>query len=444
MYNIIDRRKNGSGKSATNRQRFLRRVKTSVTEGIKDIVREGDMKDIADKSKKKKIAVPAKDLKEYQIVHGRGGKRSIVHPGNKEFQQGDRINRPPPNGGAGSGGQASQDGEGTDEFTFELTQEEVLDAFFEDMELPDMIKQNIKTVDTWDNRRAGFVNEGSPSRLNIERSMRKSTGRRIALRGPKKRKLKELEAELEQLNATIQDRQSRGEDCEIEKDRKVIVEKKIQGLKRRIKAIPFVDDMDLQYNHWTKVPVPTTKAVMFCLMDVSGSMDQSMKELAKRFYLLLYLFLLRSYEQVDIVYIRHHTTAKEVDHDEFFHSRETGGTVVSSAMRLMQEIVQERYDSSQWNIYACQASDGDNWNDDNVLVDDILRQHILPVVQYYAYVEINKRGSKSDLHETYEKIQQLYDNFATAMIGDLADIYPVFRKLFEKKEVSNGNTPNYR
>ncbi len=434
-HHVIDRRKNGSGKSSTNRQRFLRRVKTSISEGIKDLVRDGDIKDFADGSKKKKIGVPAKDLKEYQIVHGQGGKRQIVHPGNREFVQGDRIPRPPGGGGQGAGdGEASNQGDGSDEFVFELTQDEVLDAFFEDMELPDMIKQNIKSVDTWDNRRAGFVSEGSPSRLNIERSMRRARGRRLALRGPKKKKLRELQAELEALNTTISQRQQAGEDCEIEKDRRVIVEKEIKVLQRRIKAVPFVDDMDLQYNHWTKVPVPTTKAVMFCLMDVSGSMDQSMKELAKRFYILLYLFLLRSYEKVDIVYIRHHTVAKEVDHDEFFYSRETGGTVVSSAMELMNEIIKERYDPTQWNIYGCQASDGDNWNDDNVLVEDILTRQILPVTQYYAYVEINKRGRKSDLHEMYEKIQQLYENFDTTMIADVADIYPVFRKLFEKRD----------
>jgi uncharacterized sporulation protein YeaH/YhbH (DUF444 family) len=395
-----------------------------------------DLEDFADGTKKKKIGVPAKDLKEYQIVHGSGGEKTIVHPGNKEFEAGDRIPRPPSGGGGGSGeGDASNSGEGDDQFIFELTQDEVLDAFFEDMELPDMIKENIKSVDTWSSRRAGFVNEGSPSRLNIERSMRKARGRRLALRGPKRKKLRELEAELEQLNITISERQQANEECEIEKDRRDVVTDKIERLKRKIKAVPFVDDMDLQYNNWTKVPVPTTKAVMFCVMDVSGSMGEWEKEMAKRFYLLLYLFLLRSYEKVDIVYIRHHTVAKEVDHDEFFYSRETGGTLVSPALDLMNEIIKERYDPTQWNLYTCQASDGDNWGDDNILVEDMMRQSILPVVQYYAYVEIKKNKERhSALKETYDGIDQLYDNFATTMINDVTDIFPVFQKLFEKRD----------
>ena len=104
---------------------------------------------------------------------------------------------------------------------------------------------------------------------------------------------------------------------------------------------------------------------MFCLMDVSGSMDEERKDIAKRFFILLYLFLTRNYERIEVVFIRHHTIAKEVDEDEFFHSRESGGTVVSSALKLMQEIIRERYPLTEWNIYAAQASDGDNWDDDS-------------------------------------------------------------------------------
>ena len=130
------------------------------------------------------------------------------------------------------------------------------------------------------------------------------------------------------------------------------LEDEARHLRKRVETIPFIDTFDLRYNHRVRQPKPSTQAVMFCLMDVSGSMHQKRKDIAKRFFILLYLFLTRTYERIQLVFIRHHTTAKEVAENDFFYSRETGGTVVSSALQLMNEIVQERYPSNEWNIYA--------------------------------------------------------------------------------------------
>jgi len=172
-------------------------------------------------------------------------------------------------------------------------------------------------------------------------------------------------------------------------------------------------------------------------MDVSGSMGEWEKEMAKRFFMLLYLFLTRSYEQVELVFIRHHSVAKEVDEDEFFHSRETGGTLVSPALEMMADIVKKRYDLNSWNVYACQASDGDNWPNDTEAAKDILESELLRMVQYYAYVEIDQyEGRDSDLWETYDEIKTRNQNFDMTIIHDAADIYPVFRKLFEKEKAS--------
>lgn len=171
---------------------------------------------------------------------------------------------------------------------------------------------------------------------------------------------------------------------------------------------------------------------MFCLMDVSGSMDRATKDMAKRFYILLYLFLSRTYKNVDVVYIRHHTQAKEVDEHEFFYSQETGGTIVSSALKLMDEVVKERYDPAQWNIYAAQASDGDNWADDSPLCHELLAKKILPVVRYYSYIEITRRAHQT-LWREYEHLQSTFENFAMQHIRDPEDIYPVFRELFHKQ-----------
>ena len=173
---------------------------------------------------------------------------------------------------------------------------------------------------------------------------------------------------------------------------------------------------------------------MFCVMDVSGSMTQDIKDLAKRFFILLYLFLQRSYKQIEVVFIRHHTAAKEVDEDDFFYSRETGGTIVSSALEMTRDIITQRYSPTDWNIYVAQASDGDNWEGDSAVCSKILTKGLMPLVQYFSYVEITDRQHQN-LWREYESIQDQHsDTFAMEQIRSAADIYPVFRRLFERKE----------
>ena len=437
---IIDRRLNSKGKSTTNRRRFVRRVKGAVKDAVKKVITEGNIKDIVD-AKGKGISIPSKGLKQPHFHHGKGGVNNGAHPGNKEFDKGDRINRPPEGGGKG-GKDGAPDGEGEDEFHFHLTQKEFLDIFFEDLELPDLVKKDLATVDEFESKRAGFSTDGTPSRLNIMRSAKQAKGRRSALRGPKKKKLKELQAELIELQEFVETYKKEVHDAEAWQDdvytmalaRIEEIEHEIVVLKRKIGAIPFMDDMDLRYNRWERVPVPTTQAVMFCIMDVSGSMGEWEKEMSKRFFMLLYLFLMRAYERVDIVFIRHHSTAKEVDEEEFFYSPETGGTVVSPALDLMKDIVDERYPANQWNVFGCQASDGDNWRPDNPVVHQTMVDKILPMCQYYAYVEIDQYGHDSDLWPVYESVKSSNQNFDMTEISDVTDIYPVFRKLFEKRE----------
>lgn len=162
-------------------------------------------------------------------------------------------------------------------------------------------------------------------------------------------------------------------------------------------------------------------------------MSQMHKDIAKRFYILLYLFLQRNYRKIDVVFIRHHTSAKEVDEQEFFYSRETGGTIVSSALKLMDEIIQDRYPTSDWNIYAAQASDGDNWNDDSPLCHQLLKQRILPYVQYYSYIEITPHEHQMLWHEMDKLKEEFNDCFAMQQITEASEIYPVFRELFQRK-----------
>ncbi len=420
MTQFVDRRLNGKNKSAVNRQRFLQRYKRQIKQAVTDAIAKRSITDI---EQGETVVIPNKDISEPTFQHGEGGVRETIYPGNIDFIEGDTIPRPSQEAQE-KGSEASQDGEGEDEFIFNISREEFLDIYFEDLELPDLIKKQIAQIPHHKFLRAGFTTSGVPTNINVVRSMRHATGRRMALAAPHRRKLLEAEAELEALLKT------HSENDEVIKT--LLTD--IEFYRKRVAAVPFIDTIDLRYNNKIRVPQPTTQAVMFCLMDVSGSMDEVKKDIAKRFFILLYLFLTRNYQKIELVFIRHHTSAKEVDEEEFFYSRETGGTVVSSALELMRDIIQKRYPTNAWNIYAAQASDGDNWNADSPYCQELLRDAIMPFMQYFAYIEILPRHHQS-LWEAYLDVHSKHPNFTMQNIDKQSDIYPVFRELFKRQMV---------
>jgi len=348
-----------------------------------------------------------------------------VHPGNKDHLRGDRIARPKGGGGSGSGTAGNSDDTTEDDFVFQLNRDEFLQYFFEDLELPNLVKTNLANITEWKLQRAGYKMYGTPTNIHVLRSLRGALGRRTALGAKSKKRLKAAQEELEQLLL-----------AEFGNDERIaLLRAEIHRLHLKLFGIPWIDTFDLRYSNRIKVPKPTTQAVMFCLLDVSGSMDQEKKDMAKRFFILLYLFLERAYEKIEVVFIRHHTMATEVDENEFFTSRESGGTVVSSAHYLLLKILEERYAISDWNVYVAQASDGDNWDNDSSTCRDLLIKRIMPLVQYFAYVEITE-GAHQNLWQEYLKVRAQCEHFAMQAIESPADIYPVFRELFAKKGVS--------
>ncbi|EJE8546513.1 YeaH/YhbH family protein [Vibrio vulnificus] len=421
MAQFIDRRLNGKNKSAVNRQRFMRRYKEQIKESVADAV---NRRSITNTETGEDVAIPHKDIKEPLFHQGKGGLRERVHPGNDQFITGDKIERPKGGqGGGGAGdGDASADGEGQDDFVFQISKDEYLDLLFEDLALPNLKKNQVNKITEWKKHRAGYQTAGMPSNISIVRSLQQSLARRTAMSAGKKRLLHELELELERIEN--QEPAQKLEEMKLKQE--------IAELRKAIESVPFIDTFDLRFKNYERKPVPSSQAVMFCLMDVSGSMDQATKDIAKRFYVLLYLFLNRTYENVEVVFIRHHTQAKEVDEHEFFYSQETGGTIVSSALKLMDEIVKARYPVGEWNVYAAQASDGDNWADDSPRCKELLTNKLLPNCQYYAYIEITRRLHQTLWHE-YEKLAESFDNFAMKNIRSVEDIFPVFRELFHKE-----------
>jgi len=425
---IVDRRLNPGGKSLPNRQRFLRRVKDVAQRAVRESARENDIKNLG---KDGRVTVPVDGVREPRFSRQPGsGRHDHILPGNKTYVEGDTIDRPPGGGGGGGGsGEGGDGGENSeDAFQFVLTRDEFLELFLEDLELPDLAKRRLSIVETEGLRRAGYTVSGSPANLALTRTLRNSMSRRIALKRPKPDEVEALEKRIAALHE--------GDPTRAE------LEASLALLRERSKRIPYVDPIDLRFRRFEPYPRPIAQAVMFCLMDVSGSMTEHMKDLAKRFYILLHIFLTRRYRHVEIVFIRHTDRATEVDEETFFGSRETGGTLVSSALIEMKRVIAERYDPNDWNIYAAQASDGDNVSSDGPTATDLLRADILPACQHFAYLEVGDENGpragfvehRTTLWRTYEAIAKAGGPIAMRKVNHRREIYPVFRELFSRKD----------
>ncbi len=433
-FHFIDRRQNPKDKSLANRQRFMRRARAQIKEVVNRSI--GD-RNISDAASGETISIPTKGIGEPRLRHAAsGGRRERVFTGNKEFTAGDKVPKPK-QGGQGEGGKrGADDGGGEDEFEFALSRDEFLDLFFEDLELPDLVKTNLNEVYAYKPVRAGFTTSGTMANLNVFRTMRNAFGRRIALKRPANSRVAALRQEIDDID------DKPNPSCE-ELRRLEALRRQMEALERKRRAVPYIDPFDIRFNRFEQQPEPNTKAVMFCLMDVSGSMGEREKDLAKRFFILLHLFLKRRYQRIDVVFVRHTHEAKEVDEETFFYSRETGGTVVSTALIEMLKIVRDRYPAREWNIYAAQASDGENYASDAEKCIALLGGEVMPHCQYYAYVEIlDEREMEifrdspdgTALWRAYRGINEEWPNFEMKRIATPGDIYPVFRELFSTRE----------
>ncbi len=420
------RDKRGSrGASVPNRVRFIKRAKANVRRIVDEALQGKSI--ITDPGNSKQVSIPIDGIDEPFIRKSNsGGDRNRVFPGNEKFTEGDRIARP--SGGSGDGGMGTGDtagkGDATDSFQFVISREEFLELFFEDCELPNLKKQTAGETDLFIRERSGFSKSGSPSQMDLVRTMRQSLGRRIALGRPKL-------AELNALEEAVTTEEAKHGESELLRE----LREQLARLKIRYFRIPFIEpDHDVRFRRFERTPKPILRAVMFCLMDVSGSMTEERKNCAKRFFLLLRLFLENRYKRVDVVFIRHTDRASEVDEETFFLSQETGGTAVSSAIEEMRKIIRVRY-ASEWNMYVAQASDGDNDRADTTDVVKLLTE-VLPVLQYYAYIEVGEQSHPSILWRAYEKIRT--EHFAMQRVENPEDIIRVFYRLFGRDNTMKG------
>ena len=422
MHFILDRRST-KGNSSENRQKFLRRVRDVVKSSMQDSFKNKSIKDIGKDGHDITIESDyiKKSLDEPHFNYDFGGDEKWVIPGNKNFEKGDQIEKPQGGNGQGKGQEGSDDPtKSEDPFVVHITQEEFLNFFFEDLELPDLVKKDLQNIEEHKYKNAGFTQSGPPSKLSVVRSMKQSLMRRMALQSPIKNELHNKEKLYQE-----------APDFE-----KTILAKEIEVLEERIRNVPYIDDIDLRFRNVRKETVPNTNATMVCIMDNSGSMGEREKTLSRKFFFLLYMFLNKKYKKIDLIFIHHTTEAREVSEEEFFNMKETGGTIVSSALELTQQIITEK-GLSKTNLYICQCSDGDNYSEiDNKKCVNLLNEDILPFSQYYAYIQIqptysdtNNTGATS-LWNSY-KTSIAKKHFAQQLIKEDKDI-PFFNVRFTR------------
>jgi uncharacterized sporulation protein YeaH/YhbH (DUF444 family) len=428
MTVFIDRRFNANGKSLANRQRFLRRSRRSIRQKMEKLIENGSLKEI--NSGETTVPVDISDINEYHFSSKSGSNQHFILVGNREYIEGDKISKPPSSEG-GKGANQAGTGDLTDDFEFVLSKEEFLDFFFEDLELPNLTKTQLNKTSATKSERAGISTTGNQSNINLERTFRQSLGRRMALKRPSKEEVANAKAQLEDLLK-----------LESPTEEQLLLIEEYKAIIKKSKRIPFFDDRDLRYNRWEQKPKPTTSAVMFCLMDVSGSMGQHQKEIAKRFFLLLYIFLQKAYKDVDIIFVRHTEKGEEVDERTFFYDTASGGTVVSSGLEKVLEIIQKKYSPQEYNIYIAQASDGDNMSSDNPKCVQLLEALLLPITQYFAYIETKTPSDSSGelpfysisstLWPVYAPLESSHENFVCRQVHERSEIWPVFKDLFQK------------
>jgi uncharacterized sporulation protein YeaH/YhbH (DUF444 family) len=422
---IVDRRLNPGSKSLENRQRFLRRAKALVRGAVKKSSQDRDIKDVLEGGE---VSIPLDGMNEPRFRR-EGGTRDMVLPGNKKFIEGDIL----PRSGEKGGGRPKDPGEGDgeDAFRFVLSRDEFVDLFLDDLELPDLAKRKLAEAESEGIHRAGYATTGSPANISVSRTANRALARRVALRRPRLATITQLEAELAE--------------CDGARRAELLAE--LEALKAKARRIPYIDPIDIRYRRFEMVPKPVAQAVMFCLMDVSGSMSEHMKDLAKRFYMLLYVFLKRRYRHVEIVFIRHTDRAEEVDEETFFHGPASGGTLVSSALQAMHDIVRSRFRPADWNIYAAQASDGDNSISDGEVAGRLLTDMILPVSQFFAYLEVGEAGGytfdmpDSALWTLYERLRANGAPLSMRKVSERSEIFPVFHDLFHRRGKQEKTAP---
>lgn len=382
---IYDSREKSRSDYLINRKLFMDRYKENLKHRVNEALGKGK---IADSNKdQKKQWIEAEDLEERHIGRARLPSDYYIVAGNDQYKVGDYVFIENNSEGEGDGGGqgCGNGGTGADDFSFVLTKDEILELYFDDLELPDMVKKSLLKSKNKEWVNTGYSKEGIPPRLSIKKTFEQAIARRIA---------------------------NKREDDE-ETGRKS----------------PFLDEEDMRYIRREYRILPQTHAVMFCLMDVSASMGEHEKYLAKKFYILLHLFLSKFYTDIEVVFIKYHSEPSRVDEEDFFYSQETGGTEVYKALHFLEGEI-DKFDSDKYNMYLAWATDGDMWSDEASKVERKFLQ-ILEQLQYTAYMQVRKCQDYWTLTKLLQAVKT--EKVGIAVAKEDKDIYPAFVDLFKKR-----------
>ena len=382
---IFRRHKTIADRSAADRARHRKKIEKAIKDGIHNIVAE---ESIIGKDGKKKFKIPVRGIKEYRFIYGDNGSKRVGSAQGKDVQRGQKIGEKEKKGQGGKPEKPGQD-KGEEFYEVELTLEQLADYLFRDLELPNFEKKRNAQVLAKKIKRKGYRSQGIRPRLDKKKTV-------------------------------------------------------IQKLKRKNKAKKngqldeseefSFHEKDLRYKHYKVTEKKSSNAAIFFLMDISGSMTRDKKFLARSFFFLLYHFIRSKYDKVELVFISHDVEAYEVTEEQFFGRGSSGGTMVSSALRMTEDIIDSRYHKSSWNTYVFQCSDGDNWPTDNEICTRVIKS-LMDKIQFFGYCEIEPSSerlkwlSDTALSKLYESLES--DKFKIAGIYAKDDIWIAFKRFFK-------------
>jgi len=436
---FVDRRKTGRGKSLSNRQRLLDRIKESIRSAKPEDIDDGGVKGGGSPSKNLNNPVKiAREALHEPTFHYEpaSGEREVILIGNDHWERGDEF--PVDGGGKGRGGNGAGEGGGDqeDDFIVNISRTEFFDVFFEDCELPDLKETSEKLLPEAVWKPAGFQKEGNAAQLSVIRSYRNSIGRRRALTLDSREELEELEKEQVELQETLDGNPLNA----VANARWKQVTARIEELRTKIATTPFFEKVDLRYRKSERVQVKSADAVLVMVMDISGSMDEDKKRIARKFFSLQYAFIKRKYPNTDLVFIAHTDEPEEMDEEEFFTTRKSGGTIVSTALALANSIISSRYDPDQTNIYLSYASDGDNMEYDNPrVIDELENKGLLLKLRHAVYAQVGHSfaasyGSSPNLWNVMQSAARTNPKMHAVKVADDADVFAAFKSIYGKKK----------
>ena len=400
---IFREHKSSADRSAADRKRHKQKIDKALKEGLKDVIAD---ESIIGQDGKKKVKIPVKGIKEYQLIYGENkDNKKAGSAGGKEVRKGQILRRGAKKQKGKAPGKKGSNEPGEEYYEVEITLAELAEHLFQDLELPDLEKKKFRFIKDHKLKRSGFRKKGMNSRLSKKETIKRKIRRKKMA-----------------IAAGTYDENSD-------------------------ERFPFHED-DLKYKHMKLKPQENNSAVIFFLMDVSGSMNKEKKYMARSFYFLLYQFLRFKYDNIEVVFISHSTEAKEVSEDDFFKKSTMGGTVCSTALTLEKEIITKRYHPSTWNIYTFYSGDGENWSFDNPKTIGLFTE-LKELSQMVCYAEIDPSAADeselsylskqfsynvSEATTLWKDLNPLEgDGFKRVRISKSTHIWPAFRKLFGGK-----------